>query len=55
MLANEKLSLIAPLIRESLTPDHVDVVRALIELGAKVNSEDLHKTTPLHLAAEGGK
>lgn len=32
-----------------------DVVRALIELGAKVDAEDNKKKTPLHRAAHWGK
>lgn len=33
---------------------HEKIVRALIELGAKVNAEDNNKETPLHRAADWG-
>lgn len=36
-------------------PGHVDVVRALIGLGAEVNAETISKVTPLHFAAFYGK
>ena len=42
-------------IKEFFAAGHVNVVRALIALGAKVNGEDRQKSSPLHLAAVGGK
>lgn len=42
-------------IEKLFAPGHVNVVRALIAIGAKVNAEDRQKYSPLHLAAIGGK
>ena len=44
-----------PFILVSLIAGHVNVVRALIELGAKVDAEDKFKSTPLHWASDFGE
>ena len=38
-----------------IIPGHVDVVRALIEFGAKVDAETISKLSALHTAAFNGK
>lgn len=47
--------LISSLIYHNINLGNENAVRALIELGAKVDAEDENKETPLHYAAFRGK